>query len=131
MVVGARAAIMRESMDAVRGYMRKLGDAAGWKPVELLQDYSIVSNGSPLPLAAVNERLKAVWLCRIVCAILSRSMMVVLDAADTLKGDHWRGMLDMLRVLSQDYPSMTVVVCATSEDEGEELAPEWMGAVYL
>lgn len=122
---GARAGLMQQWMAKVRQTMASLCGLAGWLPVEVLRDYSIVSDGIAMPTCAENEQIKAQWLCQIGIAYVRREQCgwIVLDRADRLKYEDWEGLVRLVTALCHKAPHLRVVVCAT--DKGELAPTDW------
>lgn len=120
---GARATIMTKAMNAIRETIKKLGEVADWLPVEILRDYTLVSDGIIMRMAAENEKIKSQWLCQLAAAIVRKSKWVVLDQADRLKFEEWEGLIRMLAHVSSKIPDLRIVVCAT--DDGTLMPEGW------
>jgi len=123
---GARAELMQEWMHKIRMTVAGLGaSVAGWLPVEILRDYSVVSDGIPIRIAAKNEQTKAQWLCQIAIAYVKRDDCdwLILDEADRLKFEDWEGLVKLVRALCHKAPSLKVIVCAT--DKGDLVPAGW------
>ena len=120
---GARASIMNRAMGAIRKAVKTLCGTAEWLPVEILRDYTVVSDGIVMKMAADNERLKTQWLCQMATAIVKKNKWLVLDKADTLQFEDWEGLQNVLDMLSEKIPDLHIIVCAT--DDGSMCPENW------
>jgi len=111
--MGVRAKLMEEHMNKVRGVLAKITEITGWKPLKIGEDYSIFSGGRPVMLTASNERLKAQWAIQIAIGVLLKARYIILDNADILKGEHFEGLVSVLKRLVRKMPDTFFVVCGT------------------
>ena len=118
---GARAEYMKKRMEKLRAAVSNVCKRAYWKTITISDTYEVLSDGIPTPLAAENERLKAQWVIQIAIAMLNPgNKWIILDAADLLRGDHWRGLVTVINALLSKRPYLNIVVCATESEAPEE-----------
>lgn len=114
---GARAGFMDEQMEGFRQWMKEGCARAGWAEIAVTRDYRLTSGGRPIQLCAANEQAKAQWLLSIVSAVATGSEVIVLDAVDLLRGEHWEGLVRLVNRVVEVVPDLVVVVCATAETD--------------
>ena len=127
---GARAQIMDGNMGSVRNTIAGLCTAAKWKPVQILSDYSLVSDQINIRVAAENERAKAQWLCQMAAAYVAepKSRWLVLDRADVLLPEDWDGLTTLCTALCLKNPELHIVVCKSGDST---LAPDGWSTINL
>ena len=107
-----------QEMQRVVGYvnvaLRKIQEHSGWGLAEVSDAYSIKYAGRAVPMCAANEKLKVQYAMQIAFALLCKSSMVVLDAADALQDSSWEGLRLLLLRLAEKNPHMLIVVCGTN-----------------
>ena len=124
---GARSKVMGRGISKLNRMFESICKGTGWKPMHIdAGDYQSTSGEVPIQTAAANEKLKYQWACQIACAAFTKAQWVVLDAADTLRGDDWAGLVRLCDFTSDKVKVKHVVVCATIEDKSK--IPEgWEG----
>ena len=124
---GVRANHMQAAMDVVRSNLATISKVTGWLPITITKSYELVSGNRPAQLVAANESNKIQWGMQIALAMIYPTVRwVILDAADTLRGDHWAGLIELCNRFSAKREDLHIVVCAT-----DSVAPEGWQIVEL
>jgi len=111
---GARAGWMKERMDIVRKALERICEITDWLPITISEGYEVMSDGLPMAMVADNERRKCQWAVQVaLCMTNKAARVVILDAADLLRGQHWKGLETLVERICARKKDLLVVVCAT------------------
>lgn len=119
---GPRAKLLQAGMTSIVQHLKRVEQVTGWPAIRIAKDYQISCGGRPVQLTADSQLLMAQWACQLACGLMTGSKWIVLDKADTLRGDSWDGLHRMLNAISAAHPHVHVVLCAT---QGVEPHPDW------
>lgn len=111
---GLRGAKIENGLDNIRNKLSVVHQNTGWLPIEIDEELAVRSGGRPIQLTAANEKLKAAWSLQIAIARVTDARLVILDAADTLRGESWQGLVSLSKLfatLADD--KFYALICAT------------------
>lgn len=111
---GLRAKKLKKALDEINGYLKKLSDHAGWKPVEINEN-GIVSYGGVQfgRFLAKSERYRSHVLCQYMIGHFEKSCLLIVDDSDELTGDIRNGLIKMILKSGIN----TIIACALKSKE--------------
>ena len=113
---GARAALMKKEMGALKKFMKDSSKHSGWGDIRLSENFEMSYDGRSVQLCAENEQRKCQWLMQATCAIISKSEWLLLDAVDLLRDESWNGLVSLMNWISNTHPDMHIVVAGTTTE---------------
>ena len=105
---GLRAKKLARVLDLFNTQLAEYARFADWAPVTIAGDISVSYGGRPYELLSTSEQYRTRILLQISFAILDKSDMVVIDAADVLDGPTRGGLFALLEEVG-----ISALVCMT------------------
>ena len=124
---GVRADVLSKALGRFNESMTGLSSAAGWRPVELGNDFMPMFGGTEYLLLSESAKFRVRVILQIALAKIDGSSALVVDAADILDGPGRNGLFKLIRAVG-----MPAMVCMTinSKDLVPNLAKNGMGLSY-
>jgi hypothetical protein len=107
--------------------LKPLCEAAGWRPVEVSQDFELTYGGRHYGLLSASEQFRLRSILQVAIAQNDGSAMVIIDAADVLDGP---GRSDLIQMLAGARIPAVVCMTLSKRDQVPDLAAARLGRSY-
>ncbi|WP_334130200.1 hypothetical protein [Sneathiella sp.] len=124
---GVRRTVLLRELDRVNRRLAELSEMAGWGRVSIGSDMVCEYGGRPYLLLSDSEQYRTRATIQVAISELSKSDMVVFDAAEVLDG---KGRVGLLKMLHKLRMPAVVSMMLSRKDAAPDLSANGSGATY-
>ena len=97
---GVRKDCLQKGLAGVNSKLKRVAEITTWSPASLGDGGEILINGRPAQISSQSEKFCAQVALQVACALHTRSSWIIIDAADILRGEFWKGLIRLVKELA-------------------------------